>query len=132
MANVFISYSHKDKEFVQILNEILRKSNQDTWVDWQDIPSTEDWLMHICSMIETTTTFVFIISPDSVVSKFCHQEINHALKYNKRIVPVVRRDIDTKAIHPALTKLKWIFFRESDNSEIAFQTLITAINTKSL
>lgn len=37
MADVFISYSRRDKEFVQVLYDALRASQYDTWVDWQDI-----------------------------------------------------------------------------------------------
>ncbi len=131
MADIFISYSRRDNKFVQILYEALRKSKQNTWVDWQNTLQVVDWLIEIYDGIEAATTFIFVISPDSVASKVCRQEIEHAVKYNKRIVPVVCRDVDTTDVHPDLAKLNWIFFRESDDFEIAFQTLITAIDTKS-
>ena len=40
MTDVFISYSRKDKAFVQILNQALGESKYETWVDWEDIPLT--------------------------------------------------------------------------------------------
>ena len=37
MADVFISYSRKDKAFVQVLHQALAESKYDAWIDWQDI-----------------------------------------------------------------------------------------------
>ncbi|NEQ55484.1 MAG: toll/interleukin-1 receptor domain-containing protein, partial [Leptolyngbya sp. SIO3F4] len=88
MNNVFISYSRKDKSFVQALNKTLEESGQDTWVDWKDIPISADWWKEIEIGIEKADTFIFIISPYSVESKVCGQEIDHAVKHNKRILPI--------------------------------------------
>ncbi len=83
MTNIFISYSRRDNKFVQILYEALRKSKQNTWVDWQNTLQVVDWLIEIYDGIEAATTFIFVISPDSVASKVCRQEIEHAVKYNR-------------------------------------------------
>ena len=48
-----------------------------------------DWLAEIYSGIEAADSFLFIISPDSVASKICTLEIEHTVKHNKRLVPVV-------------------------------------------
>jgi TIR domain len=93
--DVFISYSRRDKVFVQRLNAALVNLNRDTWVDWEDIMPTEKWWQAIESGIESANTFVFIISPDSVASSVCKQEIEHAVLHHKRLVPVVCRDADT-------------------------------------
>lgn len=129
MADVFISYSRKDKDFVSRLHDGLAKINRDTWVDWEGIPPTAEWMKEIYSGIESADTFIFIISPDSVASQVCGQEIDHAVKCNKRLVPIVCRDVDAKAVHRTLAALNWIFFREGDNFDSAFQTLIKALDT---
>jgi hypothetical protein len=85
------------------------------------------WEIH--AAIEHTDTFVFIISPDSVTSEVCKQEIDHAVKQHKRLVPIVRRDVDAKAVPEAMAALNWIFLREHDDFDIAFQTLIKAMDT---
>jgi WD40 repeat protein len=128
MTDIFISYSRKDKEFVKKLHEALTKLNRDTWVDWENIPLTADWWKEIEAGIEAANTFVFVISPDSISSKVCRQEIEHALQCNKRLVPIVRRD-DVKDVHPALAKHNWLFFRDSDDFDSAFQSLIKALDT---
>lgn len=130
MTDVFISYSRKDKEFVQKLHAALQQCHRDTWVDWQDIPITADWWLEIEAGIEGANTFVFIISPDSVTSKVCHQEIEYAVKHNKRLVPLVQREnFEMMQVHPALSKYNWLFFRDVDDFTSAFQTLIKAIDT---
>lgn len=130
MTNVFISYSRKDKEFVQKLHATLQQCHRDIWIDWQDIPITADWWLEIEAGIESAQNFVFIISPDSVTSKVCHQEIEYAVKHKKRLVPLVRREnFEMMQLHPALSKYNWLFFRDIDDFTNAFQALIKAIDT---
>ncbi len=128
MADVFISYSRKDRGFVRQLHDALAKLNRDTWVDWEDIPPTAKWLAEIYEGIEKADTVVFVISPDSVASETCRKEIAHALKHNKRIVPLVRREVDAKDVPPPLGHFQWIFFRDSDDFEGKFRELINALD----
>ena len=46
--------------------------------NWQDIPPTE-WLDEVYDGIQAADTFLFIISPDSVVSEICTLEIEHTI-----------------------------------------------------
>ena len=126
---VFISYSRKDKEFVQKLHTAFLNMNRDIWVDWEDIPLTADWRQEIYSGIEGAHSFIFIISPDSVQSQVCGEELDHAIKNRKRLIPIVHRDADPKSIHPELARLNWIFFRQGDNFDTGFQQLVEAIDT---
>ena len=128
--DVFISYSRKDKEFVHILHQALTQSKYDAWVDWIDIPFTADWWKEIETGIEATDTFIFVISPDSIRSEVCGREIDHAVTNHKRLIPIVQREgFETLSMHPALRKFNWLFFRESDDFDSAFQSLVEAINT---
>ena len=129
MVDVFISYSRKDKEFVKALHTALVKCDRDAWVDWEDIPLTADWWQEIEGGIEAADTFVFVVSPNSTASRVCSQEIDHAVKHHKRLVPVVRRDdFDTAQAHEALRRHNWLFFREQDDFDNAFQSLLHAID----
>nr|WP_277882131.1 CHASE2 domain-containing protein [Oculatella sp. FACHB-28] len=129
VTDVFISYSRRDKEFVQQLHTSLLAHKRDTWVDWQDILPTEKWWKAIEAGIEGTEAFVFVISPDSATSKVCTDEIEHAIKHNKRLIPVVRRDPDPDQVHPALSAHNWLFMRESDDFDMAIARLLQAIDT---
>src|SRR5947207_2965067 len=126
---VFISYSRKDTDFVRRLNEALKSRGREAWVDWEDIRPTEEWMQAIYAAIEGADTFVFVLTPDSVASVVCSREIAHAAANNKRMVPIVARDVKVETVPEALAKLNWIFFREGDDFEKATDTLISALDT---
>jgi hypothetical protein len=127
--DVFISYSRKDKEFVRALHQALSQHKQHIWVDWEDIPPTADWLNEIYTAIEGADTFVFVISPDSVTSEVCQKEVEHAVRHQKRLAPIVRREVDPRSMHPALASHNWLFMRETDDFNSALRMLVEAINT---
>ncbi|MEM7066531.1 MAG: TIR domain-containing protein [Cyanobacteria bacterium P01_B01_bin.77] len=130
MTDVFISYSRKDKAFVQVLNQALANSKYDAWVDWENIPLTADWWEEIKAGIEAADTFIFVISPDSIASKVCGQEIDHAVENNKRLVPIVRREgFETSLVRPALGIHNWLYFRDEDDFDTTFQSLVDTLNT---
>jgi len=43
VAQVFISYSRKDKDFAPKLRDALAAQKREAWVDWKDIPLTAQW-----------------------------------------------------------------------------------------
>ena len=127
-ANVFISYSRRNKEFVQELHGALEATDRQVWVDWENIPVAVDWWQEIQLGIELADTFVFILSPDSVASNVCSQEIEAALQHNKRLVPVVCQDVQPDQVHPELARLNWIFLRPQDDFQKGFKGLLEALD----
>jgi WD40 repeat protein len=132
MTNVFISYSRKDKEAARRLTEAFKAQDLDFWIDWEGIEPTVDWWREIEKGIEGADNFLFLISPDSASSRVCRQEVEHAVKNGKRLIPVVVRDIKAEEAPEPLRPLNWIFLRETapaDDFETAFGKLLTAIRT---
>jgi WD40 repeat protein len=129
MADVFISYSRQDREFVRRLHESLAACDRDTWVDWEDIPPTAEWLAEIFAAIEGANAFLFILSPDSAISEVCQKELAHAVVHNKRLIPVVCREVNSKDVLESLSKLNWIFLRESDDFDAGVEKLLEAVGT---
>jgi WD40 repeat protein len=115
MSHIFISYSRKDLAFAQKIVDALAANDLDTWIDWKSIPKGEDWEQEIYRGIEEADAFLFLLSPDSVVSEMCNKELDHAVKNGKRILPIVIRDTDPKIIHPEISKRNWIFCREGQD-----------------
>ena len=113
----FISYSRTDQEFVRRLHDALRRRGRDTWVDWQGILPTEEWMAKIRAAIDAAQAFVFVISPASIASTVCRQEIDHAVAQNKRLIPVIALDIEAAGAPESLSRLNWIFIRPSDDFE---------------
>jgi WD40 repeat protein len=130
MTDVFISYSRKDRAFAEKLHNALAQADRNAWIDWINIPETADWWNEIQRGIEAADTFVFIISPDSVISEVCGDEVDHAVRHNKRLIPVVWREgFDVNQIHSVLRRYNWLFFRESDDFDERFHRLIEVIDT---
>ncbi len=125
--DIFISYSRRDKRFVERLDAAFRAIHRDPWIDWEDIQEGEAWRKAIARGIEAADTFIFTISPDSVASEECRKELEQAIQLNKRIIPIVYRDAAN--VHPVLAELNWVFFRDSDNFEVSFAKLLKAIDT---
>jgi competence ComEA-like helix-hairpin-helix protein len=129
MTSLFISYSRRDTDCARRLTESFKGQELDFWIDWEGIPPTVDWWKEIEKGIEEADVFLFILSPDSIKSKVCKQEIDYAIKNGKRLIPVVVRDVNPEESPAGLGHLNWIFIRESDDFNIAFDRLITAIKT---
>ncbi len=126
---VFISYSRKDKEFVRRLDEELKRRGREAWVDWEGIPPGDTWEKTIYGAIEASNTFIFVLTPDSIASEICGKEIAHAAANNKRLVPVVHRDVAADRVPKSLGELNWIFCRDSDDFGEATETLVRALDT---
>ena len=60
------------------------------------IPDSAKWRAEIFAAIEAADNFLFVISPDSVKSWMCGQEVSHADANNKRLITVLYHSVDTK------------------------------------
>jgi WD40 repeat protein len=127
MADLFISYSRRDQQFVRALVERLSAHGKECWVDWQDIPPTAEWIREIYEGIEGSDAFVFVISPESARSATCRNEIEHAEKLNKRIVPILRRGIDGAELPDAIASRNWIPLPESVDLDEAVGRLVETV-----
>src|SRR5262245_60784674 len=125
---IFISYSRRDGAFVRQLHDRILARGRETWVDWEGIPPSADWMRQIREAIDAAEAVVFVISPDSLASGVCAQELEHAVAQNKRLIPVVCRDVDAAAAAASIARLNWVFFTAGDFDR-AFETLIEAVDT---
>lgn len=132
MTEIFISYSRRDKTFVEKFLKALNDNgytSDSIWVDWEDIPSSSKWEEEIRKGVEKANSVVFILSPEWAISNECAKELKVAAEYNKRLFPIVCQNVDPKTIPAELASLNWIFFRETDNFDQALQKLLDALKT---
>jgi hypothetical protein len=128
VAQVFLLYSRKDKDFVRRLNDALIAQKREAWIDWKDIPLTAEWQQEILTNIESSENFVFVISPEAAASPNCRREIDHAVANNKRMIPIFRRPTPDDAIPEALGKFQRIDFSDNDEFDARFVALIAALD----
>ena len=129
MGDIFISYAREDKDFVKRLCYALKLQNRNTWFDLDGILPSAEWRAEIFSAIEAAHAFVQIISAQSATSEGCAEELTHAVRNNKRIIPVLYQDVDEKALAPPVRDKHWIFIREEDDFDNGVACLIKALDT---
>jgi|GEM_PF-663488 len=129
MPDIFISYSRRDKAFVERLSAALTARGKDAWVDWEDIPASAEWLREIQDGIDSTDAFLLVLSPDSVRSEVCAQELDHAIERRKRILPILHREVDPKTVRPEAAAINWVYLRDQDSFDAGIETLVTALDT---
>src|SRR3984957_13072982 len=133
--DAFLSYAREDRSFVEQLRTDLIAAGLEVWVDVEDIPGGARWRERVTHGIEACKAFVFVITPDSVASGACQEELSLAGSFNKLIVPVVRRPVDDD-LPPELSEFEWIFIGEdadpdveTRNLEIGTHKLVEALRT---
>ena len=129
MADLFVSYSRKDKEFVRHLVEGLVGREKEVWVDWEDIAPTAEWMSEIELGIDASDSFAFVISPDSLTSGTCARELERARTQGKRIVPLLHREPNGASVPAELASRNWIYFRSSDDFDQSLETCVGALET---
>jgi len=129
MTDVFISYSRREKVFTQKLFDALIASGRDVWADWDDIPAASDWDAEIKEGIEKTETVLFVLTPEWLKSNECRKELDHALKMGKRLLPILHIMVDPKEVPAELAKINWVYMRDTDDFEVGFKTLQSAMET---
>lgn len=135
MTRLFISYAREDIDFVRRLHEALVSQGLDTWVDWEGIPPAAEWLRKIELAVEAADAVVYVISPDSLESNVCQQEVVHAVRHHKRLLPAVLREPApgtpaASAMTDAVRRLNWIFFnRPQDDFDKAAALVAKAART---
>ncbi|MDJ0580775.1 TIR domain-containing protein [Crocosphaera sp.] len=109
---VFISYSRNNSDFARQLNESLQKLGKTTWFDQESIPPGFDFQQEIYEGIENSDNFIFIISPDSINSPYCDDEVEYAHSLNKRIITILYQPVSSQNLNPILAKIQWIDFQK--------------------
>jgi WD40 repeat protein len=128
--DAFISYTrrHGDTEFVDRLSEDLGRRGKRVWLDRHHIEPAADWRERIAKGILAAKALLFVVSPESLASGECAQELKLAAEQSKLVVPVVFRDVDPKDAPASLTKPNWIYYREDDDPSKALEQIIEALD----
>lgn len=128
-ANVFICFANEERDFVRDLDNLLRKSRRISAIDWEkgdaSTGDSSEWL----SQLQTSETVLFIVSPSSTQSQQCLNQLEHASRLRKVIVPVLRSEVAESALPKGLRSLSLIDYREHVDRVKAFEAVIRAVNT---
>jgi hypothetical protein len=120
MTKVFISYSHKDRNFVEKLVNDLQSRLPDIrlWYD-MDIPAGNSWAETLSNEIESADVVLTILSPDYLASQWANRELELALlrktEGKARLIPILVRPCQPTGFLQSLT---WVDFTKDYESSL--------------
>ena len=126
---MFVSYSRRDGEFVSRLAAALRARGKEVWVDVEGIRDAEAFPEALRRAVEGSEAFLFVISPDSVRSSFCQEEIRRAAELNKRLVPLERRPVNGAEAPEEVRFRNWITATDDADFDTSVDRVVTALGT---
>lgn len=126
-AKLFISYSRRDAAFADRLDAALQDKGFKTLVDRSEIGAFEDWWDRLKALIAQADTVVYVISPDSIASRVCREEIAFAASLGKRFAPIDYRAVDAGTIPTALSSLNFVPFREDQPFDHGVERLVVGL-----
>lgn len=128
-TEIFISYSRKDGDFARKLNQRLQEAGKTTWFDQESISSGVDFEKEIFKGIDGADNIVFVISPDSIESEYCENEVLYAYEKGKRFITLLYRETNPETMPETLRVINWIDFSQEDEKlfDKRFSDLIQAV-----
>lgn len=133
-ADVFISYSRRDREQMHLIREGLIASELSVWSDEKLEPGSPSWKLDVQTAIEAAGCVVAILSPDAKGSEWVNEELGYARLLRKRVFTILVRGDEVNAVPLGLTGVQWVDMRTDYEAAItdlvhqsAMQQLITAI-----
>ena len=110
MIQIFISYSEEDMSIQEKVRQRLMREGFTVWINTVDIPTAADFQVAINRGIEKADNIILLLSPNSLASQYCQQELSYARRYHKRIIPLLVRSMDVATLPSGLRTLQFIDF----------------------
>lgn len=95
---LFVCYAHDQRDLVVQEIDWLREQGFEVWFD-EAIEAGQRWSEDLAIAIEGCAAMLFFMSPRSLSSRYCLDEIHFALECNRPIVPV---EIEPAELTPGL------------------------------
>lgn len=123
--DVFISYSSKDIDVVELVCQRLKKGGISFWVAHKNGSFGEHYAETIINQISEAKVFLIFVSESSNLSTHVINEINSAVMRDKCIIPVLINDVK---LSPAMEYyLASNHYMSYSNTEIFFDGLLNRI-----
>lgn len=126
--DVFISYAHKDREFVDRLANDLHQRGAQVFFDRSDLRPGDDWRQVILDNIRGCKVFIFVVSPISVTRPEVLWELEQARMAQKRVIPVIYQTAKmSRELSEYIGRIQYVDLRSggyTDNFQILLDGLV--------
>lgn len=104
---IFISHSHSDADFAELLKLHLEKQGIKCWMDSERLKIGQDWREEIDSGISNSKAVIAIMSPEARKSEYVTYEWAYAWGKGIKIFPLM---LIQTPLHPRLESLQYLDF----------------------
>lgn len=127
---IFISCARKDYGLaIQVRDAIQRHTGVCPWVDLSGINTDAQFTDVLAKAIDGCELIVFVISRNSVESKWARKVVLYAHERGKKIYPIVIDDVQLpQELEPILINLDLIDIRDAAQRENFFSSLATEVS----
>lgn len=88
MSHIFFSYSHKNMQEAELLQNLFTKNGLEVWVDNNGIRAGSEFAEEIYNAIEQSCCLVLLLTEESDQSTNVLKEVHKADSINKPIIPI--------------------------------------------
>lgn len=115
---VFISYSHKDKNVADAICNHLENEGLRCWYAPRDIKPGEEWGNAIVNGIQAARIMVLVFTPDANLSQQVLREVNNAVSAGVTIIPFrLTEEEPTGGMRYYLSSVHWLDAMDSELEE---------------
>ncbi len=108
-ADVFISYSHEDRDRIDPIVQLVRAMKKDSvFQDFISIRPGEKWANEIMDALEHCQTVLVFWCEHSAASDWVRQEYEAGIAANKEVIPIL---LDDTEVPDPLRVFQWLDFR---------------------
>jgi len=126
---VFICYAREDQTMAYTIRDRLKTNAVDSLGDWLLVAAIK-YEEEIKQFILRAGLFMYVISPDSIRSQACRDELAFAVANRKVILPVLYRDHrDDKELDPAIRSPQWVYMRNESELTAGIPEVIRTLRT---
>jgi TIR domain len=134
LINVFLSHSFKDKPFVRMLANDIKKSGVSIWIDEMELLPGDSIIRKISQGIVDSSYVVACLSKISVESNWVKEELEIAatMGINGNRIMVVPLLLEDCVIPAFLINRLYVDFRKAIQYDEAFRQLLRRLNPEAL
>lgn len=126
--DVFISYARKDSEEADKICNLIEAHKYSYWIDKKGLYGSKNFKEMIANSIQKSKVVIFLSSINSNASQNVQKEINFAVKYNKRILPImIDHSPFAKSIDFDIAYIQQVDYQNSQNWEKDLLTSLAVI-----